>query len=166
MPARVTVFCRKPVGHVQPEALTRELRDADLMTLAEALDRREGEEEAVREMWRHYRLDGGGLDGLRIHWHRRQRPIRVSHGPPLGGEIEEVLDELPDDEPRARRVRDAVRGTVEVVSFEMGIDGSRHVAATIAEVLAFFFAEQGDGIVRFYGGAFAAPADRGVDLWP
>ena len=44
------------------------------------------------------------------------------------------------------------------------VAGSMHLAATIAEVLAFFVAERGDGVVLFYGREFAAPDDRGKTL--
>ena len=43
----------------------------------------------------------------------------------------------------------------------MGIDGSLHLAATISEVVAFYLAERGDGIVWFYHREFASPESRG-----
>lgn len=47
----------------------------------------------------------------------------------------------------------------------MGLDGSQHLAATLAEVIAFYLAERGDGIIWFYHREFAAPDDRGTALW-
>ncbi|MFN7974881.1 MAG: hypothetical protein U0166_21440 [Acidobacteriota bacterium] len=168
MPARVLVYCKKPVAHLTAEMLLRELRDADLMTLAECLDLPGGEEAAVREMWRHLRMtpETGTLDGLAISWHATQRPIVVEAGPPLPGEIDEMLEHLPRSSAIGEeRVRDHLGATREVVGFDMGIDGSLDLAATISEVLAFFVAEQGDGIVWFFGREFAAPDDRCATLW-
>lgn len=59
---------------------------------------------------------------------------------------------------------DALDATTEVIEFEPGIPGSMHLAATICEVLAFFVAERGDGVVLFYGRDFAAPDNRGKTL--
>jgi hypothetical protein len=139
------------------------------MTLAETLELPEGEEEAVHEMWRHYELEassGAEGGGAEIRWHAKQRPIQISWGAPLDGEIDETLENLPEsDSAGAERVRQHLAATREVVSFEMGIDGSSHLAATISEVLAFFFAEQGDGLVWFYYRDFASPDDRAATLW-
>lgn len=169
MPARVLVYCKSSVLHVTREMLDRELRDADLTTLVETLELPEGEEEAVEEMWKHYELEASSTaegGGAEIRWHARQRPIQISWRAPLDGEIEETLEDLPDsDSPGAERVRRHLAATREVVSFEMGIDGSNHLAATISEVLSFFFAEQGDGLVWFYHRDFASPDDRGETLW-
>jgi len=148
--------------------LVQELRSADLMTLAECLDLPEGEEAAVEQMWTRFRVEpaGGPIDGLEIHWHERQRPIQVRCGPPLDGELEETLEELPpSDLPGAARVREHLAGTREVVELEMGVDGSLHLAATISEVLAFYLAQRGDGIVWFYHRDFASPEDRAATLW-
>lgn len=168
MPAHVLVYCRRAVDHLTPEMLTAELKDADLMTLAECHHLPEGEEEAVHEMWRHYRLEAQGpsIDGVELHWHAKQRPIQLSAGPPLPGELEETLENLPDDEGEGpARVREHLKQTRQVVDFEMGIDGSHHLAATISEVLAFFVAEKGDGLVWFFHREFASPDDRGANLW-
>jgi hypothetical protein len=45
-------------------------------------------------------IEGGEptLDGASIMWHAEQRPIQVSIGPPLDGEIAETLENLPEDE--------------------------------------------------------------------
>ncbi len=148
--------------------LTAVLKQADLMTLAESLDLPEGEVSAVKAMWTQYRLEAHGtsIDGVQIHWHATQRPIQIRSGPPLAGEIEETLEHLPDsNEAGAARVRAHIRAARHVVEFEMGIDGSQHLAATIGEVLAFFLAEAGDGIVWFYSREFASPEDRGATLW-
>lgn len=162
MPARVLVYCKKPIGKISAAQLEQELRNADLMTLAEVHDLPEGEEAAVEEMWRCFRLDLSAASA-EIHWHKKQRPIQIGWGPPLAGEMEETLGELPTTE-AAQRVRARLEQTTHVVSFEMGIDGSHHLAATISEVLAFFFAERSDGIVWFYFREFASPDDRGATL--
>ncbi|NOU28334.1 MAG: hypothetical protein HOO96_10570 [Polyangiaceae bacterium] len=167
MPARVLVFCKKPTSHLTPTMLEAELRAADLMTLAEGLELPEGEEAAVATMWTHFRIDAddASIHGVEIRWDGVQRPIQVSAAPPLEGELEETLENLPEsDAPGAARVREHVGATVEIVDFEMGIGGSNHLAATIAEVLAFYVAEQADGIVWFYNDEFAAPDDRGATL--
>ncbi len=160
------MYCKKSVAHVTKEMLERELQQVDLMTLAEALDLPEGEEEAVDTMWEHFRLDMPSPGGAEIHWHEKQRPIQVAWGPPLDGEIAETLENLPESKSKgAARVRKHLQQTREVVSFEMGIDGSMHLAATISEVLAFYFAAQGDGLVWFYHREFASPDDRGETVW-
>jgi hypothetical protein len=168
MSARVLVYCKKSVASVTAQMLAAELGDADLMTLAEALALPEGEEAAVEELEKHLRFEpaDGSLDGLTIRWHEQQRPIQIECEPPLPDELEEALDELPDDQSAvAARVRAHLAATTEVVAIEMGIDGSQHLAATIAEVLAFYLAERGDGIIRFYDREFASPQDRGATLW-
>jgi hypothetical protein len=168
MPARVLVYCKKSVADVTAEMLVYELRGADLMTLAESLDIPEGEEAAVEKMWAHLHIepDGGALNGLEIHWHDHQRPIQIECRPALPGEIEETLDDLPDsDLPGAVRVRAHLEATEEIVALEMGLDGSHHLAATISEVVAFYLAVRGDGIVWFYHREFASPENRGVSLW-
>ena len=74
--------------------------------------------------------------------------------------------ELPEsDEPGVTRLRAHLSATKEVVSIEMGISGAEHLAATISEVLAFYLAERGDGVVWCYEREFVAPDDRTVALW-
>ncbi len=169
MPERVLVFLRESVGSVSPAMLEAELRDADLMTLAETLELPEGEEAAVEAMWRCFRIEtdhASDIDGALLHFHPAHRPVRVRRGPPLDGEIDELLDEIANrTDPGAERVRAALRATTEVVAFEMGIPGSHHLGATLAEVLAFFLAERGFGLVLFYHREFAAPDDRGSALF-
>lgn len=46
-----------------------------------------------------------------------------------------------------------------------GPDHRRGLAATIAEVLAFYVAREGDGLVWFYHREFAAPESPGTTLW-
>ena len=104
---------------VTADMLVDELREVDLMTLAESLDLPEGEEAAVEEMLRHLRCEpvGGTIQGLEIHWHEHQRPIEVECGPPRPGEMDETLDELPDsDLPEAIRIREHLATTTQVVS--------------------------------------------------
>lgn len=168
MPARVLVYCKRSVADVTAAMLVNELRDADLMTLAESLDLPEGEEAAVEKMWTHLRFEPaeGTLNGLAIHWHEHQRPIQVDCGPPLRGEIEETLEELPhSDLPDAIAVRAHLATATQIVALDMGIDGSRHLAATISEVVAFYLAERGEGVVWFYYREFASPRDRAATLW-
>ena len=168
MPARVLVFCKKSIVGLTPAMLLAELRDADLMTLAECLELPGGESAAVREMWKHFRLEqasASDIDGVELHWHSKHRPIQVRRGPPLGDELAELGEGLEKLKSKgAVRVRKHLEAVVEVVEFEMGIPGSLDLAATIAEVLAFFVAERGDGLVLFYNREFAAPDDRGATL--
>ena len=168
MPARVLIYCKKSVADVTADMLADELHEVDLVTLAEALDLPEGEEAAVEKMWSHLRIEpvGSTIHGLEIHWHEHQRPIQLECGPPLPGEMAETLEELPDsDLPEAIGVREHLAATTQIVALEMGIDGSHHLAATISEVVAFYLAERGDGIVWFYHREFASPEDRGATLW-
>ncbi|MCX5744322.1 MAG: hypothetical protein NT062_17670 [Proteobacteria bacterium] len=62
-------------------------------------------------------------------------------------------------------MREHLSKSVEVVGFELGASGSLHLGATISEVLAFYVAEQGEGVVWFYAREFASPHDRGATLW-
>ncbi len=163
MAERVLVFCREPVM-VTPRELVEELRDADLETLAEVLELEEGEAAAVEEMWKCFRADGDALDGLELFWHREQRPIQLRAAPPMEEEREELLGGLKPETPGLERVRTHLENTKTVVELEMGVHGARHLAATIAETLAFFIAEKSDGLVLFYGREFAAPDDRGRPL--
>jgi hypothetical protein len=169
VPARVLVYCKKSVADVTAAMLVEELRLADLMTLAEILDLPGGETAAVREMWTHFRIEpaDGRLDSLvEIHWHESQRPIQIRCEPTVEGEIDETLENLPpSDRPGAARVRAHLAATREIVELQMGVDGSLHLAATISEVLAFYLAERGDGIVWFYHRDFASPDDRATTLW-
>ena len=169
MPARVLVYCKKPLARLTTDMLVAELRNADLMTLAEALSLPEGEVAAVKHMWGCFRLvtdDPSSIDGAEIHWHETHRPIQIRRAPPLDGEIDETLENLPaGGGAGAERVREHLKATREIVEFEMGIPGSLELAATIAEVLAFHVAEEGDGIVWFYHREFAAPDRRAATLW-
>lgn len=159
MPAFVLAYCKRPVA-VTPAELLAELEPALLVTLAESLNLPEGEVAAVEELKRHLRID----PDLTIHWHATQVPIRLTIGPPNPGELAEMLDDLIPDTPDARLVREHLAATTTVASFVMGIEGSNHLAATISELLAFFIAERGDGIVWFYFREFASPACRSATL--
>ncbi len=165
MPARVLVFCTKPITGVTAKSLTKELRVADLMTLAECLELPGGEEAAVDAMWEVLKITGS-RSAFEIHWHASQRPVQLSLGPPLAGELVETLENFPASRAAGpKRVRAHVAATVAIASFEMGITGSNDLAATICEVLAFHLAERADGLVWFYHREFAAPDDRGATLW-
>lgn len=169
MPARVLVFCTQPVPRTTAAELEAALHGADLLTLAECHDLPEGEYAAVDELWRHFRIDtpdASDVLAADIAWHAEQRPVQLSIGPPIPGELQETLDEwlTHAETPAVKRVRDHVSRTVTIVSFEMGIPGSNHLAATITEVLAFHFAERADGLVWFYHRDFVSPDDRGATL--
>ena len=59
----------------------------------------------------------------------------------------------------------AIRGTTYPIVLPKLKDPRLHLAATISEVLAFYLAERGDGIVWFYHRDFASPDDRATTLW-
>lgn len=165
MPARVLVFCKQAVAPFDAEAMRSELDDADLYTLAEVHDLPGGEEAAVDAMWEVLKIEATARTA-EIHWHREQRPIQISHDTDVAAEVAETLENLPKSRTRnAKRVRDHLAKTVSIVAFEMGIIGSNDLAATISEVLAFWFAERADGLVWFYHREFASPDDRGETLW-
>ena len=74
MPARVLVFCTQPVPRTTVAELEAALRDADLLTLAEGHDLPEGEDAAVDEMWRHFRIDTSAASEVleaELAWHGR-----------------------------------------------------------------------------------------------
>ncbi|MFO0617200.1 MAG: hypothetical protein U0414_31675 [Polyangiaceae bacterium] len=172
MPARVTVYCRRSVAHLRRADLEAEIEAADLMTLAEALDLPEGEEAAVEAMRPHLRWGGdeGSVDAVELHWKPEGRPIQIERVDDAGAvraDVDEVLEALDEDE-EAAGVCEHLRGVREIVYFEMGIDDSMHLGATLTEVLAFFVADAGDGLVDFYRRDWASPNDRAENLyvWP
>ncbi|HEY5934090.1 MAG TPA: hypothetical protein VIU61_05640, partial [Kofleriaceae bacterium] len=123
MPARVIVFCKKPVGPFEPEAMRSELSDADLYTLAEVHDLPGGEEAAVDAMWEVLKIETTTTTA-EIHWHREQRLIQVSHDTDVAAEVAETLENLPKSRTtNAKRVREHLAKTVSIVAFEMGITG-------------------------------------------
>jgi hypothetical protein len=176
MPARVTVYCTRSVADLTREMMRDELDQADLVTLAEALDLPEGEEAAVRAMQPHLRVEGGRdqhgnasarFDYIEVYWKAGEsRPIQIERTTDVATDIAETLENLPaSNAAGAQRVRAHLARTIEIVYFEMGISDSLHLGATLSEVLAFFVAERGDGLVWFYHRDWAAPDDRGTNLW-
>ena len=169
MPARINIYCRRSTAHLTADALRRELDAADLMTLAEHLELPEGEEAAVRAIRPHLRVEAASAPELRyaeVHWKPAGRPIQISRATEVAGELAETLENLPEaDMSGARRVRAHLASCQEIVHFEMGIDDSLHLGAVLGEVLAFCFAEEGDGLIWFYHRDWASPEDRGLCLW-
>lgn len=167
MPERVLVFLKKSVAGVTPMELQAELKDADLMTLAEVLELPEGEQRAVDTFWKTgFKLeadDASDIDGVALHFHADYGPVLIRREPPIPEELVELRRAI-EGRPGADLVRETLDATVEVVEFLMGINGSHHLGATVSEVLAFFLAERGDGLVLFYGREFASPSNRGASL--
>ena len=74
--ARVRVFCKNSVAGLTPTLLVDEVRDADLMTLAEVLEMPGGEAATVKAMLKHFRLehdDANDIDGVELHLHAKHR---------------------------------------------------------------------------------------------
>lgn len=170
MPARVNVYCKRSVASLTGAALRRELDAADLMTLAEALELPDGEEFAVRTMRPHLRIVAEGTPFTRaeVHWKPGGRPIQIDRiVDDAPAHLAELLEgELPEARTAdAKRVVEHLRRCEEIVYLELGVDDSLHLGATLAEVLAFYIAAQGDGLVWFYHRDWASPADRGATLW-
>jgi hypothetical protein len=169
MPARVNIYCRGSTAHVTAEDLRREIGTADLMTLAECLDLPEGEEAAVEAMWPHLRVSGdNGV--FEVQWKPPGgRPLQIDtvDGERARGDLAELLqEELPEPEDdAARAVCSHLRECREIIYIEMGIDDSNHLGATLAEVIGFYLAAEGDGLVWFYHREWASPKDRGSNLW-
>jgi hypothetical protein len=166
MPARVTVYCRDEV-RLRVADLRAAIDEADLMTLAEGLDLPEGEEAAVDAMWPHLRFDAADdapLAVTHLRWAPDRRPIRIERVLDIRADIAEILDELPRAGRGARRVRAHLAACTNLVDFEMGIDDSQHLAATLSEVLAFAIAERFGGLVWFYRREWAGPDDRGETI--
>ena len=165
MPARVNVYCRRSVLGVTASALREEIASADLMTLAESLDLPEGEEAAVEAMWPHLRID----ENLEIHWKPSGRAIQIDFvsGAEAGRHIARLIDDSlpPAESAGARRVLEHLAECTEIAYLELGIDDSFHLGATLAEVVAFYLARQGDGLVHFYHREWASPEDRAETLW-
>jgi hypothetical protein len=170
MPARVTVYCKRSVASLTGAALRGELDEADLMTLAESLELPEGEEAAVEAMLPHLRVvaEGAPFTYGEVHWKPAGRPIQIERVvDDAPAHLAELLEEgLPEARTAgAKRVAKHLRECQEIVYLELGIDDSMHLGATLAEVLAFYIAEQGDGLVWFYHREWASPGDRGKTLW-
>ena len=173
MPARVTVYCKKPVAHLTAERLLEELKLADLYTLAECLNLPEGEEAAVRAMKPFLRVEGETRDAanefsyVEVHWKKEGRPIQIDRvvGKGARAHIDEAIEELAAyDSPGGERVRAHLTASTEIVYLELGIPDSLHLGATLSEVLAFYIAEEGDGLVWFYHRDFASPDNRGANI--
>jgi hypothetical protein len=160
------------VAHLTPAALRAELDLADLYTLAECLDLPDGEEAAVDAMRPFLRVEGDPDPEFvyaEVHWKKEGRPIqieRVADPKRVREEVDETIENwLTSQEPGPRRVAEHLRSVCEVVDLEMGIGDSLHLGATLAEVIAFRIAEEGDGLVWFYHRDWASPDDRGVTLF-
>ena len=174
MPARVIVYCKKPVPHLTAARFREEIELADLMTLAECLELPEGEEAAVKAMKAALRLEGeardadSGFSYVEVHWKREGRPIQIERltGSETRAELDETIQEPPvaRDTPGAMRVLDHLAASREIVHLELGTPDSLHLGATLSEVLAFHIAEEGDGLVWFYRRDFASPDDRGANI--
>jgi hypothetical protein len=168
MPARINVYCRSGDVRLDPAAMLRELEAADLMTLAEALDLPEGEEAAVAAIRPHLRVQRAG-ETVEVHWKPEGRPIQIDvvHGDEAAGYCSALLeDELPPgDGDGARRVRTHLSRTRSIAFIQMAVADSTHLGATIGEVLAYFIAEVGDGLVWFYYSDWASPSERHASIW-
>jgi hypothetical protein len=168
MPARINVYCRCADFRIAPQAMLDEIKAADLITLAEDLNLPEGEEAAVEAIWPHLRVVPVG-SGVEVHWKPNGRPIQIDvvHGEEVAAHIDELIEEeLPSsDEQGAHRVQVHLRETQSIIYMEMGISDSNHLGATIGEVVAFFLAEIGDGLIWFYHRDWASPDDRATTIW-
>jgi hypothetical protein len=81
------------------------------------------------------------------------------------GTIAETIDEIDDDSSGAKRVRQHVVATRQIVGFELSFDGADHLGGILVEELAYAIAERGAGLVRFWHRAFASPDDRTAAIW-
>ena len=160
----ISVYNRRPVD-LDPAALRRSLDDADLWTLAEALDISEDEVDVAIG---HLRVAPGD-GGIDVHWKASGRPIQIRavDGARAAGEVAETLDvRLPElNSPGLARVREHLGGCAQIVHLEMGIDDARHLGATLGEVLAFSVATAGDGLVWFFDQAWASPDNPAATIW-
>jgi hypothetical protein len=167
----ISVYCRRQV-RLDAEAMRRELDVADLWTLAEALDLDDDElDTAIESMIGNLRVesaDDGGAQ-IQVHWKPEGRPIQISTvtGGQALEQIAETLEEFlpPGTDPDLVRIRWHLNQCQQVVNFEMGIDDAQHLGATIGEVLAFFVAETGDGMVWFFDRDWVSPDDRAATIW-
>jgi hypothetical protein len=168
MPARVNVYCKTSVASVRAVDLRRELETADLMILAEVLELPEGEEAAVAKLRAHLRVVAGDgtFERADVHWSPGRRSIQITREEDPEAELATLLDDLPDDHsPGAERVRAHIADTVEVVHIELGFDAAEGLGGIVTEVLAYYLAERGDGLVCFYHSDWAAPTDRTQLIW-
>ncbi|MEW2386305.1 hypothetical protein AB0873_30090 [Micromonospora sp. NPDC047707] len=174
----ISVYCRRQVS-LEAEAMRRELDVADLWTLAEALELAEDElDAAVESMFRHLRVEpaGDGRAWIEVHWKPEGRPIQIGSVT----DKRQIADMLEESLPAATgpgaasatgepgpptRVRTHLRQCQQIVNFELSIDDAQHLGATIGEVLAFFIAGAGEGLVWFFGQGWAFLDDRAATIW-
>ena len=169
MPSRVNVYCRRSVDHVDAASIRRALGDADLYTMAEGLNFPEGDEEtAVDAMRPHLRVD----EQLDIYWKPDpSRPIQISivSGPDAQGYLVEEISELEarddGDSLEAQRVLAHLRECQSIVYLEMSLDAPETLCGVLAEVVAYHFATEGDGLIWFYFTSWAAPDDWSAAIW-
>jgi hypothetical protein len=163
----ISVYCRRPIA-LDAAAMRRALDDADVWTLAEALDVAEDELDTAVESMSHNLRVAPAPDGtcVEVGWKPQGRPIRISSvtGAEAGEQIAETLEELPPATgPGPARVRDHLGQCRQVVNLEMGAEDARHLGATLGQVLAFHVAGAGEGLVCFFDQEWASPENR--TLW-
>lgn len=164
MPSRVTIYCKRTVDPVDDATISSAIDDADLYSMAEDLDLPEGEEAAVDAMLEHLvvRLP-------EVMWMPAMRPLQIDvHvGDFAQTIVAEQLEELAaeDDDTGVTRIRDHLAATVVIVSIEGHLDAPQRLDGVLADVIAYHYAEVGDGLIDFYGTSWESPAQPRVTLW-
>jgi len=153
----LTVYCRKPVSSLSPAQLLAGIRDqdpaapagVDYWTVAEDFGI---EDEAVVDAALdvlHVRPEGAtGLDGLEVGYRSEAeaRPI-VVHCWSDPERVAEEIREAEENRSPPPRVRERLRASTEVVGLELGFSQLEDMGIVIANELARWLAQKGDGVV-------------------
>lgn len=163
----VVVYCNKSVADLRDADLLRELRSADLLMLAEAAGLEDEVAERAAEQLRFERtVTNSGFLSTELHYGAQLRPIQIRRDSAPLEATQEVIDTLPDIiHPGLASIRRHLHSTVECVSFELSAEAAQGMADILVEVLAFFVAQRGAGIVNFYGNAWFSPENRRRSIW-
>lgn len=144
MPARVTVWCRRPV-EADLGALYAELGAVDWLSIGEGF---EVSEAAIEEALGELAVAGDTLEDAEIRW-GPERPLQIRR---LRGELLEETRVEQEAVPAA--AAGCVAEAVEAWDLEVGWTQADGFGGAVAWVVGRWLAEQGDGLVDLYGEAW------------
>lgn len=159
-----TVYLRRSLADVAPRQVVEGVRQADLLTLAEASGVAEADAEWAED---HLAITEGQAGAPFTSFELAYRPsgnrqVEVERWSTdlvrLG--VEEVLDDLAREQnPLYSRVRRHMDAVIDVVSASFGVAQAGSMASVVASEVARWLADQFDGIIR-------SPDDRWWQLGP
>jgi hypothetical protein len=151
------------------DQVRRALDDSDLYTLGEVFDfEEEAIDAALSELEVKPGRNSGNASVLELHCNAGGRPVCVWAYEPekVQEQVREALEGIPSKskDPGAERVRQHLSQTRSVIAVELGLAQIDTVAEVLATALGYWFAEQGDGLIDFYGNEWQTPDDR-TTVW-